>query len=193
MTVKPFSERVLQANIEMALYKHRMEEQLRKSEEKYRQVVENANEIIAVTQGRMLKYCNLKTMEITGYSRAELDDKPFSEFIHSEDRDVVMERYRRRLQGEQIPAVYSFRFLHKEGHIIWFELRTVVIEWEGKPATLNFLSDITERKQAEEELTIYKNHLEELVEQRTTELQQEISERKQAEHALRESEKNSGS
>ena len=187
--VKPFDARQLHANIEMALYKHRMEAQLRRSEEKYRQVAENANESITVTQAGMFRYFNPKTMEITGYSRAGLASTPFSAFIHPDDQDVVMERHRKRLRGEPVPDVYAFRILHKDGHIKWVEIRAVVIEWDGKPATLTFLSDISVRKQAEEELTLYKTHLEELVDQRTTELQQEITERKRLESQLVQSQK----
>jgi len=51
-----------------------------------------------------------------------------------------------------VPAQYSFRIIHRDGNIRWVELNVVAIVWEGKPATLNFLTDITERKQAEEAL-----------------------------------------
>ena len=62
----------------------------------------------------------------------------------------MAERYERRLRGEAAPARYAFRLLTKEGSSRWVEINTVAIDWEGRPATLNFLTDITERKQAEE-------------------------------------------
>ncbi len=187
--VKPFNERELQANIEMALYKHRMEARLRESEAKYRQVVENAHEIITVVQNGMIELINPAATAITGYSREELLNMRFIEFIHAEDRNFVMDRYRKRQQGEQVSEPYPVRIVHKTGVIRWLEARAMVLEWDGKPATLTFLSDMTARKQAEEELTLYKNHLEELVEQRTTELQQEINERKRLEAQLAQSQK----
>jgi len=58
----------------------------------------------------------------------------------------------KRLEGEEIPGVYSLRFITKYGDCKWIENNGVVITWEGKPATLNFLSDITARKRAEEAL-----------------------------------------
>jgi len=187
--VKPFNERDLQTNIEMALYKHRMEEQLRASEAKYRQVVENANEIIVVVQNERIQLVNPAATAITGYSQEELLNMPFIEFIHAEDRNIVLDRYRRRQQGKQVPEFYPVRAIHKTGVIRWLEVRAVLIEWEGMPATLTFLSDITERKQVEEELTTYRHHLEELVAQRTADLQQEIDERKRLAAQLVQSQK----
>ncbi|MFQ5865683.1 MAG: PAS domain S-box protein, partial [bacterium] len=128
------------------------EEALRKSEEKYRLVIENANEVIIVVQDGKMKFVNPKTMEITGYSEEELTTKPFVEFIYPEDRKMVAERYQRRLRGEEIPHVYSFRIVDKEGNIKWLDINAVRIFWEERPATLNFLSDITERKRTEEAL-----------------------------------------
>jgi len=79
--------------------------------------------------------------------------RQFVEFIHAEDRGMVIDRHIRRLNGEVLPDRYEFRIIHKNGATKWVELNTVVITWEGKPATLNFLEDITARKHAEENLT----------------------------------------
>ncbi len=125
-------------------------EALRASEEKYRAVVENANEAIVVAQDGMLKFFNAKTLEITGFDRRDLRAKPFIELIHPDDRQMVVERHLRRLQGERFPSVYSFRVVGKSGKVAWVEINAIAITWEGKPATLNFLSDITQRKEAEE-------------------------------------------
>ena len=125
---------------------------LRKSEEEYRNLFENANEAIFVVQDGKLVFLNPMTAMMTGYSREELMTRPFIEFIHPDDRDMVFDRHVTRMKGKELPHVYSFRIIHKEANIIWGELNAVLINWNGKPATLNFLSDITERKQAEVEL-----------------------------------------
>ena len=130
----------------------RAEEALKESEEKYRLLVENAAEAIFVAQDGMLKFTNRKTTEMIGYSKEELTSKPFPEFIHPDDRMLVLDRHLKRLQGEGSPSVYPFRIVNKSGNVKWVELNTVLITWEGRPATLNFLSDITERKEAEEAL-----------------------------------------
>ena len=128
------------------------EKALRESEERYRQVVENANEAILVAQDGIIKFHNPKTVELSGYSEEELPNKPFVEFIHPEDRGLVSERYQKRLEGEILPQVYPFRIVTKQGQLKWVEINSVVMSWKGKPATLNFLSDITERKGMEEQL-----------------------------------------
>ena len=130
----------------------RTEEALRTSEERYRMLVENANEAIIVAQDGMLKFVNHMTSKITGYSEQELTSRPFPEFIHPEDRDMVVQRHLSRFKGDISQSIYSFRLTTKNGSIRWVEIDAVLIEWAGRPATLNFLSDITERKHAEEAL-----------------------------------------
>ena len=127
-------------------------EALRESEEKYRTLVENAAEAILVAQDGMLKFVNRMAIEIIGYSEQELRSSPFLEFIHPDDREMVGERYLRRLEGDVSIPRYAFRLINKEGSIKWVEIDAVLVAWEGKPATLNFLSNITERKEAEDKL-----------------------------------------
>ena len=171
------------------------EEELRKRYEEYRKVVDNANEAIVIAQNGILKFVNPKTIELIGYSSKELTSKPFLDFVHPEDRKMVAERYAARLKGEEVPEIYSFRIINKSGDIRWGEIKAVWVDWDGKPATLNFLTDITERKKVEEELNKHRERLEELVKERTADLEKsnvqlrrEITERKRAETALKASE-----
>ena len=130
----------------------RVEEELKASEEKYRLVVENANEAIFIAQEGLLKLVNPKALEVTGYDQETIQTKPFPELIHPEDRAMVMDRHLRRARGEDLPSVYSFRIVDGEGRVKWVEINAVRMDWEGRPATLNFLSDITDRRSAEEAL-----------------------------------------
>lgn len=130
------------------------------SEEKFRILVENANEAIIVAQAGILKFANPKASKITGYSIEELTSKPFLEFVFPDDRAILIERYDLRIKGEKVPEIYSFRIFDKEGNIKWVENNVVRIDWEGKPATLNFLTEITERKQIEERLLRKKRAIE---------------------------------
>ena len=144
---------------------------LAESEKKYRILVENAGEAILVAQEGMLKFVNPRATEMIGYAPEELTSRPFTEFIHLDDRALVMERYTQRLQGSTIPATYAFRIIHRSGDMRWVELNTALIEWQGKPATLNFLTDITERKRAEEEIRRLNESLEQRVQERTAQLE----------------------
>jgi PAS domain S-box-containing protein len=126
------------------------EEKIRESEEKYRVLVENAGEVILVAQDGCLKFVNRRVFDLLGYRPEELEGKPFADYIHPEDRKTVVERFVKRLEGEDLPHVYPFRIIDKTGENRWVEVDAVRIEWEGKPATLNFLADITERKRAED-------------------------------------------
>ena len=128
-----------------------IEKDLQESREKYRSVVETANEGIAVAQDGMLKFVNPKMAEITGYSSEELLSRSFIEFIHPDDQRLVMEYHLRRLDGEDTP-LYPLRIIHKDGSAKWLENNGILIAWSGRPATLSFLNDITERKRAEEAL-----------------------------------------
>ena len=131
------------------------EEALRQSEAKYRLLIDTASESIVVAQDGLLKFVNLMTLGLLGgYSEQELINRPFPEFIHPDDRSMVVENYRRRIanEAEQPPPRYAFRVVTRDGHVRWVEINATLIEWQGKPATLNFLTDITERKQAEEAL-----------------------------------------
>lgn len=130
----------------------RAEEALKESEEKYRTVVENAGEIILIAQDEMIKYTNPRALEISGYSMEELLSKPFVEFIHSDDRDMALEYYRKVVNREiKMKSGYCLRIFDKQGNLKWLEINAVPIEWQGKPAELNIIRDITELKKTEEE------------------------------------------
>jgi PAS domain-containing protein len=87
----------------------RAEEALQESEKQYRLLFENAGEAIFVAQDGRVVFVNPMTVTITGYSGEELASRPFVDFIHADDRDMVLERHRRRLRGEALPPRYSFR------------------------------------------------------------------------------------
>lgn len=129
--------------------RNQIKEALRISEEMHRNLIENANEAIAVTQDGKIVFLNPKLCLMTDYSAEELRLKPFIDFIHPDDRELFNRLHIRRLQGENIPHNQDYRLIHRDGHILWVTLNVIVIEWRGKSATLCFLSDITKRKDAE--------------------------------------------
>jgi PAS domain S-box-containing protein len=125
------------------------EDTLRESEEKYRNLFDNANEAIFVAQDGRIVFTNPMAYIITGYSREEIASMSYADFIYPDDRDMVIDRHLRRMKGEDITQRYSFRLIHKDGGIRWANLNTVRINWKEAPAILSFMTDITESKLVE--------------------------------------------
>jgi len=124
----------------------RTEQALRESENRYETVVENAGEGIVVVQDERLQYFNPYVENVFGLTREEMALRPFIEFVHPEDREQVMDIHRRRFRGEEVPLFYELRVIDEYGNTRWVENNGILIEWNGRPATLNFLRDITEQK-----------------------------------------------
>lgn len=120
-------------------------------------VVEHANEGIVVIQDDYFMYANPKALRIFGLaSLAELQAKPFAEFILPEDRDAARERHLRQVRGDSVPNFFFTRIVDRERTVKWLEVNSVLITWMGRPATLAFFNNITERKRAEEMLQLLK-------------------------------------
>ncbi len=130
----------------------RAEDALRKSEEKYRLVVENASDAICVAQDGMLRFVNPKCRYITGYSEKELLSMRFASLVHPDDQEMLEELHRRTLRRRPLAGARTFRIIDKEGNIRWVEANAVLIDWAGSPATLNFIADVTARRKMETEL-----------------------------------------
>ncbi len=125
---------------------------LKRSEEMYRLLIENANECITVVQNGFVQFANPTAEKLLGFTMDEFLRKSFLDFVHAEDRDMVVDIHMRRITGEAVPALYHARFLTKSGDLLSGECSGVTIEWQGKPATLIFIRDITLQKKLEEQL-----------------------------------------
>ena len=138
------------------------EEALRESEEKYRNVVENVNVGVLVAQDGKLTFANNAVSDVLGYTRDEVlsSPNPFA-YIHPDDQAMVLERHMKRIEGEDVPSLYSYRVVTKDGTVRWIDATGVRINWKNRPATLNFLTDISERMRAEEERKELESHLRE--------------------------------
>lgn len=147
-----------------------MEARLKESQERYRLLIETAGEGIGVACNGLLQFVNPSLCELVGYAEEELLSKPFLDFIHEEDRQAVMATYQKRLRGEVEGLQYEMRLLTRDRGLQWVEMRGTRIDWDGQPATLNFITVITERKQAQAALELYRDHLEEMVATRTAAL-----------------------
>ena len=135
-----------------------IQQKLKKSEEKYRSLFENAVEMIVVVQDSKVKIYNPIFARLTGYSNDEITSMPYWEFVHPDERQFIINQHIKRLNDNAENKIYSFKLIRKDNSIIWVEINAIKIEWEGKSATLNFLTDITERKNKENEILYLSYH-----------------------------------
>jgi PAS domain S-box-containing protein len=134
--------------------------------------------------------------KMVGYSPAEVLGMSVWDFFEPSEVAEIRERYRRRQSGEQVVSHYETTVLRKDGTPLPIETSVSTMSYQGNIATVLFFKDITEQREMQQELDEHRRHLEELVMKRTVELrttnerlQHEITERKQIELVLRESEK----
>ncbi|MBC3872329.1 response regulator [Undibacterium flavidum] len=152
--------------------RRQLEDDLHKSEYNYRLLIDNVTEGIIVVQNAQIAFANRIIQTLTGYSHDELIGMAFTSSIYSEDVPVVVERHTRRLRGEPVEQYYQIRLQHRISHqLIWVEISSVLIEWEGQAATLSFVSDLTQRKLLESQL---KESMDEQMRLQTLQMQNEL-------------------
>lgn len=164
------------------------EEAFRESEERYRLLVEETK-IIGWEYdwpGNRFTFISGRAEELLGYPLDDWYEEGFwQRTIHPDDREYAInfcKESAERLQDHE----FEYKMIGTRGEVVWVHEIVKAVPIDGRPAKLvGVMIDITERKRAEEELAEYRDHLEELVEERTKELQEEIVERKKAEEALR--------
>ncbi len=127
---------------------------IKKSEEKYRSVVESALDgVWVVGEDSRFKYVNEKLAEILGYTREELMGMDFRNYLNEGSKRLVLDRYARRQKGKEVPFQYESNVLRKDGDIRHVEISsTVVKDPEGRVNTIAFIKDITEKKKMEEQM-----------------------------------------
>jgi PAS domain S-box-containing protein len=128
------------------------EEALRGSEEKYRNLVERANDVIVVIQDGMVMFCNNRAAEMWGGTTRDIVGRPFVDHVAPEEGPRIEEMNRKRLAGEAVPQLYDTILLRKNGSRFHAGINAGLISFRGRPAVLAFVRDISERKQAEEAL-----------------------------------------
>ncbi len=128
------------------------EKALQESEEKFRALVEDSPIGIAIHNGRGFLYVNPTAIRETGYSPEELGIMGVTEIVHPEDRPLLTERIRRRLNGDNVQRDVELRVLSRDGKVIWTEMSASPINYEGHSAVLITARDIREKKKLEEQL-----------------------------------------
>ena len=130
----------------------RAEEALRESEEKYRNLVERANDGICILQDALVKYGNGQIAQMSGYPIDEIIGSCYTDFIHPADRDLVLKKNELHVSGKEPNQRYETGMIHRDGHRVDVEVNTGLIAYEGRRASLIFLRDITVRLAAQRAL-----------------------------------------
>jgi len=144
----------------------RAEQALGESEERYRTLVDQLPDYVIVHRDGILLYVNPAAASRFGYTAEMLIGKPILSFIAPGYHDTVRQAITRRMAGSDVPA-YEMKIRQKDGTFRTVLTNGAAIMFEGRPASLNVLSDITDRKLMEEEVRSLNRVLEQRVKDRT--------------------------
>ncbi len=122
---------------------------LTESEEKYRNVVDNATEAICVLQDKRFIFFNPEAVRLFGFPEKRLYQMPLEAVIHPQDKTEIETMYQNQLQSGGVLS-HSLRVVTEKDHTLWVDIKAVTIKWENQPAVLVFLTDITEQKRSVE-------------------------------------------
>lgn len=129
------------------------EKALQESERKFRNLAEKSVVGIYVIQENVFKYVNSKLAEILGYKPEEIIGKFGPDtVVHPEDWPMVRDYLQNRISGKIESVHYEFRGIRKDGQLYYAEVYGSATVYEGKPAVIGTLLDITERKKTEQRL-----------------------------------------
>jgi PAS domain S-box-containing protein len=144
--------------------KYQFEETLRKSEERYRSIVDNTIEgIWTVDEDAMVTFVNQRMADMLGYDISEILGHAVFEFMDDQSREIAQQSLEKRRQG--VEELYDFEFVHKDGSRLYVIVNASPLFDEGGRyiGTLGFFSDITARKHAEDELRETRDYLDNLI------------------------------
>jgi PAS domain S-box-containing protein len=137
-------------NVAVAIRSIQTDQAIRESQEKYRDLVENINDVVfAVGADGVINYISPAVKQMAGYAPEDLVGKDFLGFIHPGDRAMMAGELQKKLSGKLHASEY--RVLARDGSVRWVSSSSRIIMEAGKPAGLNGLMiDITEHKKADD-------------------------------------------
>ncbi|MBI5586107.1 MAG: PAS domain S-box protein [Deltaproteobacteria bacterium] len=133
----------------------RMEEALRKSENEYRNVVDNLKSVVFQTNAEgHWTFLNPAWEEVTGFAVADSLGRVFLDYVHPEDRERNLELFKPLIERRKDCCRHEIRYLHRDGGFRWIEVyaRLTLDEQNQVVGTTGTLTDITAHQQAEEAL-----------------------------------------
>ncbi len=160
---------------------------LKQSEERYRMLVEHANDIVFRTDaaGRFA-FVNPVVLRITGYSAEEVIGRPYLDFVHPEHKDEMKRFYEFQFLKKIPETYYQYRLITKAGKSVWMAQHGQLLMEEDSVTGFQAIArDITARKEAEDALRRAHHELEERVLERTSELARANAQLKESEARVR--------
>ncbi len=121
------------------------------SREHFRVAFENAHEALVIVQDSLVRLANPAASRLSAYAPEDLVGMPFLELLHPDDRAIAAERYADRLAGNVQERTLALRLVRQDGEILWVEVRSLPVDWRGRPAVLSFVGDVTDREQARQD------------------------------------------
>jgi PAS domain S-box-containing protein len=125
-------------------------EALQISENKYRMLVENSPDAIAIYRDRKVVFANSECLRLmSAHSMTDLIGKSLVEFVHPDFREFVIDRMKKASIPGTILPIAEEKFIVLDGSEIDVEVKAISIIFENKPAVQLIIRDITERRQTE--------------------------------------------
>lgn len=136
----------------------RAEHALRESEQKYRSIVENTQDVIMLTRcDGIITYMSPATRQVFGYEPQELvGQQPW--IIHPDDARRVREVHQRALAGES-GTNFEYRVVAKDGQVKWVSHSWSTVPTDGQSLIVSVVRDITERKAAQAQIERHERQL----------------------------------
>ncbi len=150
----------LLAIIHDATERRAIQKALKESEEKFKMLVERSLDGILIIQDAKVAYMNPALLKLSGYSMEEQLGREFIENVAPEAREAVLKIYQSRMSGKKIPQIYETVLITKYGARVPIEVNAGIMDYQGRPADFVYLRDLTERKMAEKDIRIIKEHFE---------------------------------
>ncbi len=148
--LKPFNERELSSTIEMALYKNRMDQELKASEERYRHLVEVLPDIIVVHREGRIEFINTAGARLLGADDSEaLIGRRFFDIVDGRFHADILRGIDRITRSDGEFPLLEAKYVRFDGQGLDVEVKAVLITYNGKPAIQSVARDITERKRLE--------------------------------------------
>ncbi len=130
---------------------HQAEVSASEDEERFRSVVEYSHDgIIIINDDFKIVYANSHICQMTGYTYEEIVGSPPTLIMAQEAKELITDRYHRRMRGEDVPSRYQFDLQHKDGRTFNVEISaTVFIDKSGRRFNVSQFLDLTEQRRAQ--------------------------------------------